>query len=47
MQFARWCRLQIGMDRIGATAVRKRQVALAAMEEAGIDKILEPDFKVL
>ena len=34
------------MDRIGATAVRKRQVALAAMEEAGIDKILEPDFTV-
>ena len=34
------------LDRIEATAAKKRQVALAAMEEADIDKILEPDFTV-
>ena len=32
------------LDRIEATAARKRQVALDAMEEADIEKILEPDF---
>jgi hypothetical protein len=34
------------LERIETTAEKKRQVALAAMEEAGIDKILEPDFTV-
>jgi hypothetical protein len=34
------------LERIETTADKKRQVALAAMEEAGIDKILEPDFTV-
>src|SRR5215207_3052078 len=34
------------LARITATADKKRQVALAAMEEADIDKILEPDFTV-
>ena len=34
------------LDRIEATAAKKRQVALAAMEEADIEKILEPDFTV-
>jgi hypothetical protein len=34
------------LERIEATAARKREVALAAMEEADIEKILEPDFTV-
>ena len=34
------------LERIEATAAKKRQVALAAMEEADIEKILEPDFTV-
>ena len=34
------------LARIEATAEKKRQVALAAMEEADIEKILEPDFTV-
>jgi hypothetical protein len=34
------------LKRIEATAEKKRQVALAAMEEADIEKILEPDFTV-
>src|SRR5215213_547527 len=34
------------LDRIETTADRKRQVALAAMEQADIDKLLEPDFTV-
>jgi hypothetical protein len=32
------------LERIESTAEKKRQVALAAMEEADIVKILEPDF---
>ena len=34
------------LERIEATAVKKRLVALAAMEDADIEKILEPDFTV-
>jgi len=34
------------LERIEATAAKKRQAALAAMEEADLDKILEPDFTV-
>jgi hypothetical protein len=34
------------LERIEATAAKKRQVAVAAMEEADIEKILEPDFTV-
>jgi hypothetical protein len=34
------------LERIEATVTKKRQVALAAMEEADIQKILEPDFTV-
>jgi hypothetical protein len=34
------------LARIEATAENKRQVALAAMEEADLEKILEPDFTV-
>lgn len=34
------------LERIETTAAKKRQVALAAMEEADIEKILEPDFTV-
>ena len=34
------------LERIVARCEKKRQVALAALEEAGIDKILEPDFTV-
>ena len=32
------------LSRIEATSEKKRQVALAVMEESGIEKILEPDF---
>jgi hypothetical protein len=32
------------LERIEATAAKKRQVALAAMEEADIKTLLEPDF---
>jgi hypothetical protein len=34
------------LERIETTAENKRRVALAAMEEADFDKILEPDFTV-
>jgi hypothetical protein len=34
------------LKRIGETAEKKRHLALAAMEEADIEKILEPDFTV-
>jgi hypothetical protein len=34
------------MGRIAAAADRKRQLALTAMEEADIDKIVEPDFTI-
>ena len=34
------------LARIEATAEKKREIALAAMEEADIEKILEPDFTV-
>src|SRR5215207_9689687 len=34
------------LGRIETTAEKKRQLALAAMEEADIDKFLEPDFTV-
>ncbi len=32
------------LERIAARGGKKRQIALAAMEEAGMDKIMEPDF---
>jgi hypothetical protein len=38
--------MQERLKRIEATAANKRQVALAAMEDADIEKILEPDFTV-
>ena len=38
--------MKLRLERIGATAAKKRQLALAAMEEANFDKILEPDFTV-
>ena len=34
------------LDRIEASSARKREVAQAVMEDAGIEKILEPDFTV-
>jgi hypothetical protein len=34
------------LERIQATAAKKRELALAAMEEADIERILEPDFTV-
>ena len=34
------------LERIETASAKKRQVALDAMEEAGIEKILEPDFTV-
>ena len=34
------------LERIETTSARKREVALAVMEEAGIEKILEPDFTI-
>jgi hypothetical protein len=34
------------LARLEATAEKKREIALAAMEEADIEKILEPDFTV-
>jgi hypothetical protein len=34
------------LERIETASARKREVALAVMEEAGIEKILEPDFTV-
>jgi hypothetical protein len=34
------------LERIEAASAKKRQVALDVMEEAGIEKILEPDFTV-
>src|SRR5687767_199862 len=34
------------LARIEAAAENKRQIALAAMEEADLEKILEPDFTV-
>jgi hypothetical protein len=34
------------LERIVATSAKKREVALAVMEEAGIEKILEPDFTI-
>jgi hypothetical protein len=34
------------LERIESTAAKKRELALAAMEEADIEKILEPDFTV-
>ena len=39
-------RMNERLDRIASTSARKRQVALDVMEEAGIEKILEPDFTV-
>ena len=38
--------LKVRLERISRRGEAKRQVALAAMEEAGIDKVLEPDFTV-
>jgi hypothetical protein len=34
------------LERIETASARKREVALAVMEEAGIKKVLEPDFTV-
>ena len=34
------------LERIETASARKREVALAVMEDAGIEKILEPDFTV-
>ena len=34
------------LDRIEAASAKKREVAQAVMEDAGIEKILEPDFTV-
>ena len=38
--------MQQRLARIESTLAKKRQVALAAMEECGIERILEPDFTV-
>jgi len=43
---ARMHEMKERLERIEATAARKREVALAAMEEADIEKIPEPDFTV-
>lgn len=32
------------LDRLNGRLEKKREIALAAMEEAGLDKIMEPDF---
>jgi Siphovirus Gp157 len=34
------------LERIETASAKKREVALAVMEEAGIEKILEPDFTI-
>ena len=34
------------LERIEASCAKKREVAQAVMEDAGIDKVLEPDFTV-
>jgi hypothetical protein len=34
------------LERIETTSAKKREVALAVMEEAGIEKILEPDLTI-
>ena len=34
------------LERIETTSAGKREVALATMEEAGIEKILEPEFTI-
>ena len=34
------------LERIETNSARKREVALNTMEEAGIEKILEPDFTI-
>ena len=41
---ARLGAMKLRLARLEATAQKKRQVAVAAMEEAGLEKIREPDF---
>lgn len=38
--------MRMRLERIETTSAKKREVALAVMEEAGIEKILEPDFTI-
>ena len=38
--------LKVRLDRIRQRIEKKREVALAVMEETGIEKLLEPDFTV-
>src|SRR5688572_28593354 len=38
--------MRVRLGRLQATAEKKREIALAVMEEADIEKILEPDFTV-
>lgn len=43
---ARLAGMRERLDRIEAARAKKREVAQAVMEDAGIEKILEPDFTV-
>ena len=43
---ARIEKMKARLARLEATAQKKRDIALAAMEEADIEKLLEPDFTV-
>lgn len=38
--------MRVRLERFETTSAKKREVALAVMEEAGIEKILEPDFTI-
>jgi hypothetical protein len=38
--------MRMRLERIETTSAKKREVALAVMEEAGVEKILEPDFTI-
>jgi hypothetical protein len=38
--------MRVRLERIETTSAKKREVTLAVMEEAGIEKILEPDFTI-
>jgi hypothetical protein len=38
--------MKVRLERITATAERNREIALSVMEQADIEKILEPDFTV-
>jgi hypothetical protein len=43
---ARLAQMKERLERIETASAKKREVAMAVMEEAGIEKVLEPDFTV-